>query len=168
MTQQNGSRGKLPKSRILPSHNLIVLGFVGTFVGNIIKAAISRQRERLADASGVQFTRNPFGLAGALKRIGGEAMGSQLQAPAAAEISHFLFAEGVWKSMAGLWSSHPPLDERICAWIRAGTESTLSPVRPGLKFCGLPHAAVIGGYYLTEDGRINNTLQSPSGLSNAT
>ncbi|MEZ6081752.1 MAG: M48 family metallopeptidase [Pirellulaceae bacterium] len=49
---------------------LIVLGFVGTFLGNLIKAAISRQRERLADASGVQFTRNPAGLAGALKRIG--------------------------------------------------------------------------------------------------
>lgn len=92
---------------------LIVLGFVGTFLGNLIKAAISRQRERLADASGVQFTRNPAGLAGALKRIGALEAGSQLKAPNAAQASHILFAEGVWKNMAGLWSSHPPLDERI-------------------------------------------------------
>ncbi len=92
---------------------LIVLGFIGTFLGNLIKAAISRQRERLADASGVQFTRNPAGLAGALKRIGALEAGSQLQAPNAAQASHIFFAEGVWKSMAGLWSSHPPLEERI-------------------------------------------------------
>ncbi len=94
---------------------LIVLGFVGTFLGNLIKAAISRQRERLADASGVQFTRNPAGLAGALKRIGAAQAGSQLQAPNAAQASHILFAEGVWKNMSGLWSSHPPLAERIRA-----------------------------------------------------
>ncbi len=92
---------------------LIVLGFVGTFLGNLIKAAISRQREHLADASGVQFTRNPAGLAGALKRIGALEAGSQLQAPNAAQASHILFAEGVWKNMAGLWSTHPPLEERI-------------------------------------------------------
>jgi len=92
---------------------LIVLGFIGTFLGNLIKAAISRQRERLADASGVQFTRNPAGLAGALKRIGGLQVGSQLQAPNAAQASHIFFAEGVWKNMAGMWSSHPPLAERI-------------------------------------------------------
>lgn len=94
---------------------LIVLGFVGTLLGNLIKAAISRQRERLADASGVQFTRNPAGLAGALKRIGAAQAGSQLQAPNAAQASHILFAEGVWKNMSGLWSSHPPLAERIRA-----------------------------------------------------
>ncbi len=94
---------------------LIVLGFVGTFLGNLIKAAVSRQRERLADASGVQFTRNPAGLAGALKRIGAAQAGSQLKAPNAAQASHILFAEGVWKNMSGLWSSHPPLAERIRA-----------------------------------------------------
>ncbi len=92
---------------------LIVIGFVGTFLGNLIKAAISRQRERLADASGVQFTRNPAGLAGALKRIGSLQAGSHMRSPGAANASHILFAEGVWKNMAGLWSSHPPLEERI-------------------------------------------------------
>jgi Zn-dependent protease with chaperone function len=112
-SRRDSDSGKLYAALMAISLALIVLGFVGTFIGNLIKAAISRQRERLADASGVQFTRNPAGLAGALKRIGGEAMGSQLHAANAAEISHVLFAEGVWKSMAGLWSSHPPLDERI-------------------------------------------------------
>ena len=120
MAYSGGSRSRNDKGSgnatlviLLIGLALVVLGFVGTFLGNLIKAAISRQRERLADASGVQFTRNPAGLAGALKRIGALEAGSQLQAPNAAQASHILFAEGVWKNMAGLWSSHPPLEERI-------------------------------------------------------
>ena len=93
----------------------IVLGFIGTFFGNLIKAAVSRQREYLADASAVQFTRDPAGIAGALKRIGGAINGSQLQAPNAAEVSHMYFAEGVWQGVAGLWATHPPLAKRIRA-----------------------------------------------------
>ena len=94
---------------------LIVIGFMGTMIGNLIKAAVSRQRERLADASGVQFTRNPAGLSGALKRIGAAATGSRLEAANAAIASHMFFAEGVWQGLAGLWSTHPPLAERIRA-----------------------------------------------------
>ncbi len=94
---------------------LIVLGFIGTFLGNLIKAAVSRQRERLADASGVQFTRNPLGLAGALKRIGASEFGSRLQSPNAAEASHLYFADGVWTGFARMWATHPPLAERIRA-----------------------------------------------------
>ena len=92
---------------------LIVLGFIGTFLGNLIKAAVSRQRERLADASGVQFTRNPLGLANALKRIGALEYGSRLQSPNAAEASHLYFADGVWAGFGRLWATHPPLPERI-------------------------------------------------------
>ena len=92
---------------------LIALGFIGTVLGNLIKAAVSRQRERLADASGVQFTRNPLGLAGALKRIGALEYGSRLQSPNASEASHLYFAEGVWSGFARLWATHPPLPERI-------------------------------------------------------
>jgi len=93
----------------------IVLGFVGTFLGNLIKAAVSRQREYLADASAVQFTRNPSGIADALKRIGGAAAGSRLTAANAAEASHMYFAQGVWEGLAGLWATHPPLPKRILA-----------------------------------------------------
>ncbi|HEB56443.1 MAG TPA: heat-shock protein HtpX [Gammaproteobacteria bacterium] len=92
---------------------LIIIGFAGTFFGNLIKAAVSRQREFLADASAVQFTRNNMGIANALKRIGGSVVGSRLENPAAAQISHALFAEGVSGFFSSLFASHPPLDKRI-------------------------------------------------------
>ena len=93
---------------------LIIVGYVGVFFGRLIKQAVSRQREFLADASAVQFTRNPEGLANALKRIGRWTDGSTVQAPAAEEISHFFFADGMKSvAFARMLSSHPPLDERI-------------------------------------------------------
>lgn len=94
---------------------LIVLGAIGTLIGGLIKAAVSRQREYLADASAVQFTRNPIGLAGALKRIGAAISGSQLRAPNAAEASHMYFSQGVWEGFTGLMATHPPLRKRILA-----------------------------------------------------
>lgn len=92
---------------------LIAIGFVGTFFGGLIKAAVSRQREYLADASSVQFTRNPNGIAGALKRIGGLESGSKIKNPAAPEVSHAFFAQGVSGFIQGLSATHPPLAERI-------------------------------------------------------
>lgn len=88
---------------------MMVLGFLGMFLGNLIKAAISRQREYLADASAVQFTRNPSGISGALQRIGSAVFGSKLATPKAAELSHMYFAEGV----STLFATHPPLADRI-------------------------------------------------------
>ncbi|MCR9294937.1 MAG: M48 family metallopeptidase [bacterium] len=93
----------------------IVLGYLGMFFGNLIKAAVSRQREFLADASAVQFTRNPSGIAGALKRIGGSTAGSKLKTANAAEASHMYFSQGVWEGISGLWATHPPLAKRILA-----------------------------------------------------
>jgi hypothetical protein len=92
---------------------LIVIGFAGTFFGGLIKAAVSRQREFLADASAVQFTRNPNGIAGALKRIGGLEYGSKVDNPAAPEASHAFFAQGISGVMQWLSATHPPLAERI-------------------------------------------------------
>lgn len=94
---------------------LIIIGFVGTFIGNLIKAAVSRQREYLADASAVQFTRNPAGLAGALKRIGAATRGSRLVSPNASEASHMFFSAALRQGVAGLWATHPPLSKRILA-----------------------------------------------------
>lgn len=94
---------------------LFVLGYVGTLIGSLIKAAVSRQREYLADASAVQFTRNPGGLAGALKKIGAYVAGSRLKAPKAAEASHMFFSQGVWEGFTGLTATHPPLESRIRA-----------------------------------------------------
>ena len=94
---------------------LLILGYVGYFFGRLIQAAVSRQREYLADASAVQFTRNPGGLSGALKKIGGFALGSSMQSSKSGAIGHFFFAQGFRSNFGGLWATHPPLDERIRA-----------------------------------------------------
>ena len=91
---------------------LIIIGWAGVFFGRLIQAAVSRQREVLADASAVQFTRNPSGLAGALKKIGGLTYGSRINSPHAEEASHLFFANGLGDS---LFATHPPLVERIRA-----------------------------------------------------
>lgn len=88
---------------------LIVIGSVGVLFGKLIKAGVSRQREYLADAAAIQFTRNPTGLVGALKKIGG--IGSNIQHPRAEEASHMLFSTGA--KMASLFATHPPLETRI-------------------------------------------------------
>jgi Zn-dependent protease with chaperone function len=93
---------------------LIIIGWVGVLFGRLIQAAVSRQREFLADASAVQFTRNPSGLAGALKKIGGIAGGSELQSDRAEEASHLFFANGLKSRFFG-FATHPPLIERIRA-----------------------------------------------------
>lgn len=94
---------------------LIIIGLAGVFFGRLIQAAVSRQREGLADASAVQFTRNPAGLAGALKKIGGLEQGSRLESPHAEEASHLFFANGMGDSFLALLATHPPLIERIRA-----------------------------------------------------
>lgn len=90
---------------------MLVAGFVGIFIGRIIKAAVSRQREFLADASAVQFTRQTSGLAGALKKIAGVPAGSNLGNARAEDVSHMLFGSG--KGFSGLFATHPPLLKRI-------------------------------------------------------
>ncbi|MGY0799244.1 M48 family metallopeptidase [Lysobacter sp. A286] len=94
----------------------LAIGWIGLFFARMIRAGVSRSRERLADASAVQFTRQTAGLAGALKKIGGLPDGSQLvSAGDAEEVSHMLFGEGLafggW--FGSLLATHPPLLERI-------------------------------------------------------
>jgi Zn-dependent protease with chaperone function len=88
---------------------VMAIGYIGVFVGRVLQAAVSRHRERLADASAVQFTRNPTGLVGALLKIAGVSSGSQLDTPNKEEAAHMLFAPG----MARLFATHPPLIERV-------------------------------------------------------
>jgi Zn-dependent protease with chaperone function len=89
---------------------LLVAGFVGVLVGRLIKAAVSRQREYLADASAVQFTRQTSGIVGALAKIAGLESGSKLRNPKSEEVGHMLFGAGA----ASQWfATHPPLMERI-------------------------------------------------------
>jgi Zn-dependent protease with chaperone function len=89
---------------------LAVIGSVGVFFGRLIKAGVSRQREFLADASAVQFTRDPNGLAGALKKIGG--FSSTLEATDSEEVAHMLFGQGSL-SFRGWFATHPPVEQRI-------------------------------------------------------
>ncbi|MFT5722209.1 MAG: Zn-dependent protease with chaperone function [Motiliproteus sp.] len=91
---------------------LMMIGWLGTLFGKLIKASVSRQREFLADASAVQFTRNPQGIADAFKVIGGHQYGAELLSPASAEVSHLFFGQS-FKSLSGLFATHPPLLERI-------------------------------------------------------
>ncbi len=92
--------------------SLMLIGYIGVFVGRLIQAAVSRQREFLADASAVQFTRNPAGIGGALLKIAGLERGSAVEAPRASEAAHLFFGEGV-RSMFGLLATHPPIEERV-------------------------------------------------------
>ncbi|MEN8213110.1 MAG: M48 family metallopeptidase [Pseudomonadota bacterium] len=92
---------------------LFILGYAGTFIGNLIKASVSRQREYLADASAVQFTRDPQGIGGALIKIGALPGGSLLRSADAAELSHAYFSEGVRVRYLTMLATHPPLEERI-------------------------------------------------------
>lgn len=95
---------------------LLALGYVGVFFGRLIQAAVSRQREFLADASAVQFTRNPLGIANALKKIGGLGeSGSRIHNAHAQEVSHMFFGNGLGAPLFGLLATHPPLKERIRA-----------------------------------------------------
>ncbi|MCU0771030.1 MAG: M48 family metallopeptidase [Verrucomicrobia bacterium] len=94
---------------------LILIGGVGVFFGRLIQAAVSRQREFLADAAAVQFTRNPDGIAGALKKMGSLAQGSALQTPHATEAGHLFFGNGLAVSLGSAFATHPPLTQRIQA-----------------------------------------------------
>ncbi len=94
--------------------SMVLLGGIGLMFGRLIKSAVSRQREFLADASAVQFTRNPDGLAGALRRIGGLINGSTLQTPKAEEASHMFFGTALRLNLMQDWfATHPPLQERM-------------------------------------------------------
>ncbi|HVT31947.1 MAG TPA: M48 family metallopeptidase [Rhodanobacteraceae bacterium] len=90
---------------------LLAVGYIGVVFARLIKASIARQREFLADASAVQFTRQTNGIAGALKKIGALAEGSKLASSGAEEVSHMLFSDGIGYS--ALFATHPPLRERI-------------------------------------------------------
>jgi Zn-dependent protease with chaperone function len=92
---------------------LAILGAIGMFFARMIKASVSRQREFLADASAVQYTRQSTGIANALKKIGGFGDSSYLQATDPEEVSHMLFGTG--SKLIGLFATHPPLTERIKA-----------------------------------------------------
>lgn len=107
------SKGELPLA--LMGMALMAVGYIGLFFGRLIKAAIARQREFLADASSVQFTRNPDGIAGALYAIGQHGNHALLTTRHAEDMSHLCFGQTLKVKFGGLLATHPPVDERIKA-----------------------------------------------------
>jgi Zn-dependent protease with chaperone function len=93
---------------------LILIGGIGLICGRLIKSAVSRQREFLADASAVQFTRNPAGIAGALLKISSHAGGALIHSPYAEANSHLFFGSAIkFNFFSELFATHPPLSQRI-------------------------------------------------------
>lgn len=109
----NKNGGALVLALILTGVSLWLIGSLGVLFGRIIQAAVSRQREFLADASAVQFTRDPGGIAGALKKIA-RSQHQRIEAPKAGEAAH-LFFSGAGGFLSGMLATHPPLVERIKA-----------------------------------------------------
>ena len=158
---------------------LLVIGALGSFFGRLIQAAVSRQREFLADSSSVQFTRNPDGIVGALKKIGGSEKGSKMKSPKAIEASHMFFSNGGMFSFG--FATHPPLDVRIRAvqesWDGEFVRSEIKPVASDRKtkneerkgpLDGLPGAVVLGaasGIGQEEHRRISTGQELYRGLS---
>src|SRR5690625_1971717 len=110
-----GGSGGIVIAIIIIGSALMIIGYIGVLFSRMIQAAVSRQREYLADAAAVQFTRNPSGIANALRKIGGASFGSRIRDPHANEASHLFFANGLSSSFSNLFSTHPPLTKRIQA-----------------------------------------------------
>ena len=122
-----GRRGRGSGGIVLAGVGLSILGFIGVFFARMIKAAVSRQREYLADASAVQFTRQTDGIANALKKIGGYQAHSYIEAADAEQVSHMLFAIGA--KFSSMFATHPPLGDRIRALEPSFDESQYPKVR---------------------------------------
>ena len=110
---RRGEQARVFPPQLLAGLALAAVGYLGVLLARLIRAAVSRQREHLADAAAVQFTRNPRGLAGALRRIREEAGGASLRTAQAEAFSHMLFATASRSWLNRLLATHPPLDVRI-------------------------------------------------------
>ena len=124
------SRGRGAAAPIFFGALLWLIGSIGVLFGRLIQAAVSRQREFLADASSVQFTRNPGGLSGALQKIGRYSFGSRLESEHAPDLCHMFFGNGLGEPLFGLLATHPPIPDRIRA-IDPSWDGTYPPLEKG-------------------------------------
>ena len=125
---------------------LLLIGYIGLFFARLIKAAVSRQREFLADASSVQFTRNPDGIAGALDQIGLAPAGALVANRHAEDLSHMFFGQGIRVRMHGLFDTHPALEERIARVHERFDRASYRKARPSA-------VAVIEEKEMQDDGK---------------
>ena len=142
----SGRRNRNAPVVLIVGLGLVILGGIGVFFARMIKASVSRQREYLADASAVQFTRQSEGIASALKKIGGYSEGSKISATDPEEVSHMLFGSGA--SLMGVFATHPPLVDRIQALEPSFKEGDFPRVDPRQRRVGIakesPQAAFAG------------------------
>jgi len=138
----SGRRDKNGAAVLVLGLGLTLLGGIGVFFARLIKASVSRQREYLADASAVQFTRQTDGIAGALKKIGGYTEHSYLTSADPEEISHMLFGTG--SKLSGLFATHPPLVERIQALDASFDASRFPAVDPRARPPAAPDGDAAG------------------------
>ncbi len=114
-----GSRSSGSAIAVLFAAGLLlwILGYIGVFFGRLIKAGVSRQREFLADASAVQFTRNPDSIGGALRKIAGlskeTGLGTRIEHPQAESLSHLFLGAARPSFVRGMFATHPPLSDRL-------------------------------------------------------
>jgi Zn-dependent protease with chaperone function len=164
-TARGGGRGRGQNPLPILGLALLLVGYIGVFFGRLIQAAVSRQREFLADASSVQFTRNPNGITGALKKIGGLGEnGSRLGHAHSEELSHMFFGNGVSEPFIGLLETHPPLMDRIRAfdpnfdgkfpYVRYDDHDESPEETSKPRHAPMPNlfGAVVGGAILASDG----------------
>lgn len=168
----SGGRGNSQAAILAFGLVLFSVGYVGLFFGRLIKAGISRQREFLADASAVQFTRNPDGIAGALWKIGHHAEGSRLRSSHAEDMSHMCFGESLKFGFTSLLSTHPPLDvriQRIDPYYRAkrlaagrGGEAAQQPGVAPASPAAMGFAGGAGAAIATSAERLTNSVGNPT------
>jgi Zn-dependent protease with chaperone function len=115
MRSRSNNKGNSAIAIILFGLALIVIGYIGMIFGRMIQSAISRQREYLADAAAVQYTRNPDGIAGALSKIASKSKGAEIKDGHAMEMSHLFFASSFHSALDKLFATHPPIEDRIKA-----------------------------------------------------
>jgi Zn-dependent protease with chaperone function len=127
---RGGGKNNPAPALLLIGAALYGIGYFGVLLGRLIKSAVSRQREFLADASAVQFTRNPDGIGRALMKIGGSAHGAKLKAERAEEASHMMFGN-LKNNFSSLFATHPPLEQRIRAVLPSWDGAFLEPGRGG-------------------------------------
>ena len=126
MNKRGGGKGAARVKLI--AFGIFVAGSAGALVGRLLQAAVSRRREHLADASAVQFTRNPQALQGAFVVMAANAAGTRLEHERAVDVAHMFFASSPTKLLskfnASWFATHPPLEERVQA-----LDARISPLK---------------------------------------
>lgn len=159
--------GSIVLALFVAAGTFIAIGYIGLFFGRLIKAGISRERERLADASAVQYTRSVDGLAGALKKIGGFKHGSTIQNRNPENVSHMLFGAGSSSFKSSWFATHPPIAERI-ATLDPSFDGQLPHVPEQQHHQGQPQQQVNAASHVTHSFSEQTAISQLAGLVSAT